>query len=60
MKIVYVTKERRVNKRRYESEVVGFVSTFGWESEGAKAKAKYPDIGEFQLHQVRRGRERMK
>lgn len=50
-KIFFVTKATFVNKRTVKSKVVGFVSTFGWESAEAKAKAKYPGLSNFQLHE---------
>lgn len=50
-KIYYVTEQRRLNKKRVESKVVGFVSVFGWESAEDKAAKKYPHNQDITLHE---------
>lgn len=48
-KIFLVTRETRESKKRYKSTLVGFVSTFGWESAEKKAKSKYPGHDNLKL-----------
>lgn len=49
-KLFYVTTANRQGKHT-TSRVVGFVSTFGWESAETKAKRKYPNLDQFSLHE---------
>lgn len=46
-KLFIVTKEVKPKK----SKVMGFVTVFGWESPQKKAEAKYPELGEIQIHE---------
>lgn len=51
MKIYFVTTTTRVNKKQIRSRIVGFVSTFGWESAEDKAAKKYPGMDNYQVHE---------
>lgn len=52
IKLFYVTQATRVSKKRVSSRVVGFVSTFGWEKPEDKAAKKYPQLENFDVHEV--------
>lgn len=48
-KIYLVTREVQETKKRYKSTLIGFVSTFGWESADRKAAKKYPGHDNLKL-----------
>lgn len=53
-KVFLVSTNRKVSRNYIESKIVGFVTVFGWEKPVVKAAAKYPGLGNIQVHESTR------